>query len=80
MHRSWSSERAFALLAAVVACLGLRYQPDLAPLPAQHTQSFRVISRTVGVVGLLVMGIGALGFGGFLLVGVTIVALATARL
>jgi hypothetical protein len=66
-------------LAAVLAALGMRYAPELAPLPAPQTQSFRVISRTIGVVGLLFLGGGAVGFGGFLVVGVTVVALATAR-
>jgi hypothetical protein len=67
------------VLAAVLAYLGMSYQPELAPLPPAETKAFRSVATSVAAAGALLLGMGALGLGGLVLAGVVMVAFATAR-
>jgi hypothetical protein len=67
------------LFGAVLAYVGLSYQPERTPLAPAQPPMFRVAAKSLAVAGVLLLGFGALGFGGFALFGVLLVALRTAR-
>lgn len=67
------------LLAAVLAYVGMSYQPELAPLTRAEPQAFRIVVRSLTGAGVLLLGLGTLGFGGFVLSGVALVAFGTSR-
>jgi hypothetical protein len=67
------------LLAAVLAWVGRSYRPEPIPLIPSTPESFGVVAQAVGVAGALILGLGALGFGGLVLAAVGCAAFRVAR-
>jgi hypothetical protein len=68
------------ILAAVLAYVSVSYQPESTPLTPARPPEFGVVVKSSAVVGALVVGFGALGFGGFVLAAVGCAAIRVARL
>ena len=68
------------LLAGVLAYVGESYRPESTPLIPARPAEFGILMKSFAVGGALLLGLGAAGFGGLLVVAVTLVALGVARL
>jgi hypothetical protein len=67
------------LFAPVLTFLGASYRPEWTPLSPTRPRAFGVGATSFAVAGALVLALGALGWGGVLVVGVAAVALGVAR-